>query len=62
MKYPKYLENRIEEISSVVKSWPVEKSLEEVMAWVLQFEKNDYDLALRVLKNLNVIVYKMVLS
>lgn len=55
MKYPKYLENRIEEISSVVKSWPVEKSLEEVMAWVLQFEKNDYDLALRVLKNLNVI-------
>lgn len=55
MKYPRYLENRLEEITSIVRSWPVEKSIEEVMAWVLQFEKSDYDLALRVLKNMNVI-------
>lgn len=55
MKYPKYLENRLEDITSITKSWPVEKSVEEVMAWILQFEKSDYDLALRVLKNLNVI-------
>ncbi len=55
MKYPKYLENRLEEITSIVRSWPVEKSIEEVMAWILQFEKTDYDLALRVLKNMNVI-------
>ena len=55
MKYPKYLENRLEEIKAIIQSWPVEKSLDEVMAWVLQFEKNDFDLALRVLHNLNVI-------
>ena len=55
MKYPKYLENRLEEITAIVKSWPIEKSVDEVMAWVLQFERSDYDLALRVLKNLNVI-------
>lgn len=55
MKYPKYLENRLDEIKMIIKSWPIEKSLEEVMAWVLQFESNDYDLAIRVIKNLNVI-------
>lgn len=55
MKYPKYLEDRLEEIKTIVASWPVEKSLEEVMAWVLQFESSDYDLAIRVLKNLNII-------
>ena len=55
MKYPRYLENRLQEINAIVKSWPVEKKVDEVMAWILQFEKSDYDLALRVLKNLNVI-------
>lgn len=55
MKYPKYLENHLDEVKAIIQSWPVEKSLEEVMAWVLQFESNDYDLALRVIKNLNVI-------
>ncbi len=55
MKYPKYLENRMGDITSIVNSWPVEKSIEEVMAWILQFEPSDYDLALRVLKNINVI-------
>lgn len=55
MKYPKYLDSRLAEISDIVKSWPVEKSLDEVMTWILQFEKNDYDLAIRVIKNLNVI-------
>ena len=55
MKYPKYLENQLQEITAIVKSWPIEKSVDEVMAWILQFERSDYDLALRVLKNLNVI-------
>jgi|GEM_PF-3387093 len=55
MKYPKYLESKIEEIKQVVKSWPVDKDLTEVMSWILQFESDHYDLALRVIYNLNVI-------
>ena len=55
MKYPKYLEVRLQEIREVVESWPIDKPIEEVMSWILQFESSHYDLALRVIKNLNVI-------
>ncbi len=55
MKFPKYLEARLLEIEKVVKAWNLEKSLPDVMSWILQFEPDHYDLALRVIKNLNVI-------
>ena len=42
MKYPKYIENRLEEIVSIVKLWPVEKSVEEVMAWILSLRRVIY--------------------
>ena len=55
MKYPKYLESRIQEICAIVSNWHSDKKVEEVMSWILQFEPDHYDLALRVIKNLNVI-------
>ena len=55
MKYPKYLENKKSEIARIVSSWPVDKSLEEVMVWLLQFDSSDYDLAIRILSQMNVI-------
>lgn len=55
MKYPKYLESKVDEIKKIVESWPVEKDLTEVMSWILQFEPDHYDLAVRVIYNLNVI-------
>ena len=55
MKYPKYLEQHLEEIKSIISKWAVEKSLNEVMSWILQFESNDYDIALRILRNFNVV-------
>ena len=55
MKYPKYLESRLNDILSVVNSWPVEKNVDDVMSWILQFEAEHYDLALRVIHNMNVI-------
>lgn len=55
MKYPKYLEARLSEIETVVGSWPMEKCISDVMSWILQFEPDHYDLALRVVNNLNVI-------
>ena len=55
MKYPIKLENRLSHIQEIVNSWPVEKRIEEVMKWLLQFESDYYDLAIRVIDNLNVI-------
>ena len=55
MKYPKYLETRKAEIEAIISKWPIGKSLSEVMSWILQFESSDYDLALRVLRNMNVV-------
>lgn len=45
----------MEEIKAAVSLWPLEKSVDEVMSWILQFESVDYDLALRVIKNMNVV-------
>lgn len=55
MKYPSRLEGKLAKISEIVSSWPVEKTVDEVMAWILQFESEYHDLALRIVKNLNII-------
>lgn len=55
MKYPLKLENKLSQIQEIVLGWPVEKPISDVMKWLLQFESDYYDLAIRVLKNLNVI-------
>lgn len=55
MKYPKYLETHLPEIQKIVSSWPIDKTIDEVMSWILQFESAHYDLAIRVIRNLNVI-------
>lgn len=55
MKYPKYIENHLPEIKQIVESWPIEKSLTEVLMWIMQFDATDYDLAIRILRSLNVI-------
>lgn len=55
MKYPKCLEQRLEEIKGIVSKWPADKTLDEVMSWILQFESTDYDIAIRIIKNLNVV-------
>ena len=55
MKYPKYLESRIQEICAIVSNWHSDKKVEEVMSWILQFEPDHYDLAIRILRNINYI-------
>ncbi len=50
MKYPRALEDKVKEIEAIIEKWPVEKSLQEVMAWILQFETEDFDLAIRIIK------------
>ncbi|MGL5373116.1 MAG: phosphoribosyltransferase [Aeromonas veronii] len=55
MKYPIEIENKLSDIENVISSWPTKKSLEDVVTWMLQFDNEDFDLAFRIIKNLNVI-------
>ena len=55
MKYPVKIREKISEIEDAVSDWPVEVDLNDVLRWILQFDNEDYDLALRIVKNLNVI-------
>lgn len=55
MKYPIDIEIRLEEIEEVISTWPKKKRLEDVITWMLQFDNEDFDLAFRIIKNLNVI-------
>lgn len=55
MKYPIEIEKQIIEIASIVNSWPVKKEVSEVMNWVLQFDNEDFEIAFRIIKNINVL-------
>jgi hypothetical protein len=55
LKYPVSLQSKLEEVEKTVSSWPVDIVLKDVIKWILQFDPYDYDLAIRVIKNLNVI-------
>jgi hypothetical protein len=55
MKYPISHNRYIEELEAVVASWPVDKSFDDVLKWLMQFDNEDIDLAVRIVKSLNVI-------
>lgn len=58
MKYPASHLSKLEEIESIVAKWPTEKDFNHVLKWVMQFDNMDIDLALRIIKNLNVVGYE----
>ncbi len=58
MKYPISLSQRVDEVSSIVADWPVEKDLGQVLNWLMQFDNEDIDLGVRVIRNLNVIGFE----
>lgn len=58
MKYPISLSQRIDEVSNIVADWPVEKDLGQVLNWLMQFDNEDIDLGVRVIRNLNVIGFE----
>ena len=55
MRYPENIRSRIVEVEEAIHDWPVEIDINSVIKWILQFDEGDYDLALRIVKNLNVI-------
>lgn len=58
MKYPQTLTTKLEEVKSIVNTWNVQIPHNEVFKWMMQFDNNDFDLAFRIIKNLNVIGYE----
>jgi len=48
----------MDEIISIIKRWPVDIELNKVLKWILQFDNEDIDLSMRILRNLNVMGVK----
>lgn len=57
MRYPKSIADEIESIAMVVATWPSDlgATVDDVLKWVLQFDDADVGLAMRVIRNLNVV-------
>ncbi|NWK83052.1 MULTISPECIES: phosphoribosyltransferase [unclassified Acinetobacter] len=55
MKYPIEIENKLIEIEKIINCWSIKKDLNEVVTWMLQFDNEDFDIAFRIIKNLNII-------
>ncbi|GAB3983474.1 hypothetical protein GCM10028806_56710 [Spirosoma terrae] len=58
MKYPQALTSKLDEIRSIVENWTIPIPFEEVVKWMMQFDNNDFELAYRIIKNLNIIGYE----
>jgi hypothetical protein len=56
MRYPKSIADDIEQIETTVALWPrdIEISVDDVIKWALQFDAQDFSIASRVVRNLNV--------
>jgi hypothetical protein len=58
MKYPQSLEKQLNEVKTITDNWAIEIPFESVIKWIMQFDSNDFELAVRVIKNLNVIGFE----
>ena len=58
MKYPYTLNHKLAEVREIVNSWSVTLPADEVIKWMMQFDNSDFDLAFRIVKNLNVIGFE----
>jgi len=57
VRYPKAIADKVDHIEQAIAAWPADmaSSVDDVIKWVLQFDEADFDLALRVVQNLNVV-------
>ncbi|WP_238917316.1 phosphoribosyltransferase [Clostridium sp. YIM B02555] len=62
MKYPISLQCQLEEVKEIISHWPIEIDVRDVIKWILQFDPSDYDLAIRIIRNLNVIGHEDIKS
>lgn len=57
MRYPISLSEKLEQVEEIHKSWNSSLKFEEVVNWILQFDSEDYDLAIRIVSNINFLNY-----
>ena len=55
MKLPRSLHPVLDSLDPIVADWPADVSTDQLVSWTIQFDPEDYDLALRILKHLNVL-------
>lgn len=59
---PSSISDEIEELKDVISRWPISFSIDHAIKWILQFDSGDYALALRILKNIDILAQKDVRS
>ncbi len=55
MKLPRSLQPTLEALEPIVAGWPADVSIDQLVKWIIQFDPDDHDLALRILQHLNVL-------
>lgn len=58
MRYPQTIESKLNDVRTIIENWPIEISFDKVLKWIMQFDPDDFDLAVRIIKNLNVIGFE----
>ncbi|KIP97188.1 phosphoribosyltransferase-like protein [Pseudomonas fluorescens] len=55
---PSSIATEIERVERAVSGWPVSVAIDHVIRWVLQFDRDDYGLAIRILENIDVLAQR----
>ena len=58
MKYPITIDKKLQEVKEIIERWPVEVHFQDVLKWIMQFDTVDFEIPIRILKNLNVIGFE----
>ena len=53
MRYPETLIDKLDKVKEVHNSWKSSISFDDVVKWILQFDSEDYDLAIRIIEHIN---------
>lgn len=55
---PSSIATEIERVERAVSGWPMSVPIDHVIRWVLQFDRDDYGLAIRILENIDVLAQR----
>lgn len=53
MRYPETLIDKLDKVKEIHSSWKSSIPFEDVVKWILQFDSEDYDLAIRIIEHIN---------
>ncbi|WP_279360772.1 phosphoribosyltransferase-like protein [Xanthomonas sacchari] len=55
---PSSLANELERMERAISLWPVQVSMDNAVKWILQFDADDYTLALRIIENIDLLAQR----